>query len=293
VNERVNATLLLLLIGLLLAGCGGLSSPQDDGQRMALIEVLPGMDEIPDWSPDDEARTFDAENLYDLVDGQAESFFAYAFEEVVVRSYTDGTGAVLRLEVWQLASPTDAYGLLTTYRAGTPVSVGNEGDGDPGRRLDFWQDRYFVRVFALQPVTDADLQAFAQAVAAALPAGGERPALLDRLPTDARVERSAIFFRQEISIQSYLWLGGQNLLGLSPETEGVLARYDLGDATVQLLLVQYPDAEAAAAGLEALQTGQIGDVVAAQARENLLAAAFGGVDEAVASDLLAAALRND
>jgi hypothetical protein len=190
-----------------------------------------------------------------------------------------------------MATPADAYGLFTTYRAGVPVSVGNEGDADPGRRLDLWQDRYFVRVFARQPLPEADLRAFADAVVGVLPSGGEPPALVDRLPQDGLVAHSAVFFRLEISIQSYLWLGGENLLGLGPKTEGVLAQYDVGGQTAQLLLVQYLDAASASAGLEALQGGQVGGMVAAQARENLLGAVFGAVDEASANELMTVALK--
>jgi hypothetical protein len=159
------------------------------------------------------------------VDGQAEAFFAYGFEQVAVRRYENAEGAVLRVEVWQLATPADAYGLFTASITGTPAAIGNDGDADPGRRLAFWQDRYTVHVRARQELDDADLWGFGEAVSAALPEGGERPALVDRLPPDGLVERSAIFFHEEISIQSDLWLGGENLLGLGLETDGVLARW--------------------------------------------------------------------
>jgi len=147
-----------------------------------------------------------------------------------------------------------------------------------------------VSVRARPELPDASLRDLAQAVAAALPAGGERPALMDRLPPDGLVERSAIFFHQEISIQSEVWLGGENLLGLSHETDGVLARYAAGGEEERLLLIKYPDAEAASAGLAALQDAGVGRLVAADARGDLLGAVFGEVNEAVTDDLLAEAL---
>jgi hypothetical protein len=263
------------------------------------MEALPGDDGIAGWAPAGEARQFDAENLYDLVDGQADAFFAYAFEQVATRDYEDTSGRSLRIdtsgrslriEIWQLETPVSAYGLYTTFRAGTPVAYGNEGVVDPGRRLDFWQDRYLVRLFALEELPDADLYAFAGEVAGALPSGGELPLLLYRLPQDGLRERDAVFFHEEISIQSYLWLGGENLLGLGPETNGLLARYDLGDGPALLLLVQYPEASAAAAGRDALLTGQVDGLVLADAHQDLLGAVFGEVDEAQARTLLMSAL---
>jgi predicted small lipoprotein YifL len=270
----------LLLVALLsLAGCGATGAPS------------PTTFPPPGWTPSGEEQTFDTENLYDLVDGQADAFFAYAFERVSVRNYEDDTGAALRVEVWQLATPADAYGLFTTFRAGSPVAVGREGDGDPGRRLDFWQDRYLVRLFAPQPLDDGDLTAFARALETTLPPGGDRPVLLDNLPQDGRIERSDIFFHEEISFQSYVWLGGENLLGLSQQTDGILARYDLAGEMVYLLLVWYPDAAAATAALEALQAALPAPLAAAQVDGSLLGAVLGEADQAEAGALLDLALK--
>lgn len=75
-------------------------------------------------------------------------------------------------------------------------------------------------------------------------------------------------------------------------------RYDVGGAGAQLLLVQYPDAKAASAGLTALRQAQdialegsqVDGLVAAEARDNLLDTVFGDVNEATADTLLAGAL---
>ena len=270
------------LILLLLAGCGG--------RGVSLAGVFTEAGAFPGWTPVGEVETFTSENLYDLVDGQAESFFAYGFEQVATQSYENAEGTVLRVEIWQLATPADAYGLFTASVAGTPVDVGNDGDADPGRRLAFWQDRTTVQVHARQQVPDADLRRFAEAVSAALPSGGERPALVDRLPPHGLVERSVRFFHEEISIQDQLWLGGENLLGLSPQTDGVLARYDTGGVAVRLLLVRYPDAEAASAGRAALEGGQVDGLVSVDARGDLLGAVLGDMDQPAANALLTQAL---
>jgi hypothetical protein len=244
---------------------------------------------------------FDEENLYDLVNGQADSFFAYNFQRVAVGDYVpaakadddqDDEDAAMRIAVWQLATPGDAYGLFTTYRSGTPLAIGPgtpaepNADADPGRRLDFWQDRYFVRLFARQPVPEANLQTLAGTVAQALPGDAERPALIDRLPVDGLVPRSPIFFHSEISFQDRLWLGGENLLGLSADTDGVLARYETDGGTAQLLLVEYPDTQAAAAGLAALQDAEPGDLVAAETAQNLLGAVLGPASQSQAQSWL-------
>ena len=270
----------LLVFVLLLAGCAGESA--------SLADVFPDADTVQHWTPSD-VEIFDRENIYDLVNGQAEAFFVYGFEQVAVRNYENADGAILSVEVWQLATPADAYGLFSSGISGEPIAIGNEGDADPGRRLAFWQDRYYVHVRARQELPDASLRAFAGAVSMALPVGGERPTLVDQLPPDGLVERSDIFFHEELSIQNQVWLGGENLLGLSPETDAILARYAVGGAVARLLLVQYPDAEAASAGLAALEDSQINGLVTADVRDNLLGAVFGEVDAVMADKLLSEA----
>jgi hypothetical protein len=282
----------LLLVLLLLAGCGS--------QPAALTDLFPKASAVPNWTLAQEARVYNRDNLYDMVDGQADGFFVYGFEQVATQRYQDASGSVLEVAVWQVATPADAYGLFTAGLAGQPATIcpskdsGQcyEGDADAGRRLAFWQDRYYVQVYGRQPVPDADLQAFAGAVSAGLPAGAELPALVRRLPEDNLIERGFIFFHEEISIQTEIWLGGRNMLGLSPQTDGVLARYDVDGALAHLLLIQYPDAQAASAGLAALQSGQVDGLLAAEARDKTLGAVFGQVDPAEADDLLSKALGN-
>lgn len=277
----------LVLAGWLVA-CG---QPTPTETAVSPRDVFPGEDAVPGWTPNGDAETFDSETLFDLVNGQADAFFAYNFEAVAVQSYDGPEDAVMRIEVWQLATPADAYGLFTTNVSGAPADVGNAGDADPGRRLAFWQNRYYVQVRGQQAVSDGALRAFAETMATALPIGGETPALMSKLPSEGLVDRSAIFFRQEISIQDEVWLGGENILGLSAETEGVLTRYDVNGNSIYLLLVQYPDAQAASAALAAVSSGDIADLALADANGSLLGAIFGLATPEDVRQLLDAALQ--
>jgi hypothetical protein len=274
--------LIFLTFTLILSACASPSSSPSS--------PFPDGDSANGWTPSGESRVYDSENLFDLVNGQAEAIFAYGFEQVTVQDYEDSEGGVISIEVWQTETAPDAYGLFTSFRSGSPTQIGGEGDIDPGRRLAFWQSQYYVRVRTRQEVADADLWALAEAVAAALPSGGERPSLVDRLPVDGILESSVIFFHEEISVQSRLWLGGTNVLGLGRETDGVLATYVLGEARALLILVEYPDTGGASDGLAALQGGEIAELVSASASDSFLAAVFGEIEEAAANSLAAEAL---
>ncbi|MBN1936897.1 MAG: hypothetical protein JW934_19710 [Anaerolineae bacterium] len=260
-----------------------------------LRDFFPAGGAVEGWSKSGDLELYGSETLFDLVNGQADAFFAYGFEQVAVQNYQTTAGDTLRVYVWQLAMPASAYGLFTSNVAGQPVDVGNDGDADPGLRIIFWQDRYFAQVFAFRPVDDAVLTAFAGQVSNTLtasgapPDGSDRPALVDRLPPG---HSNLLFFHQEISAMAYVWLGGENLLGLSQETAGVLASYEVDGEPAYLMVIEYPNADAAAAGLQALHSGQIDEVIVADANGTLLGTVFGQGEASRVQDLLSSALQS-
>jgi hypothetical protein len=253
-----------------------------------LTDLFPKGDAVPGWHATSPAATYDQETLFDLVNGQADAFFAYNFRQVAVQSYENGTGDSIRVELWQLGSAADAYGLFSRNAAGESAEMGNDAEMDPGRRLAFWQDRYYVQVRANQVLPEADILAFATAIADALPRGGERPALLEELPATASGPRRRLFFRQEISVQDEVWLGGENILALDSQTLGALGEYSNDNETAYLLIIQYADGDAARQAMESLTTATIDGLVAATTSGKRLAAVFGSIEPAEAEALLSA-----
>ncbi len=279
--------LVMVLAAALLSACGG-KKPASVSAAVDFNKTFPT---VPGWTVSEALQTYDHDHLFNLVDGQADSFFIYGFEQVATQRYQNDAGIRLNTEIWRLATPADAYGLFTAGRAGTPATIGNEGDTDPGLRIAFWQDRYFVSVSVDQSVPDETLMAFAKDISEALPPGGEKPAIVNRLPQNGLVDRSGIFFHEEMSIQMEVWLGGENILGLSQATNGVVARYKFGDVTTRLMLIEYPSANEAAKALKALQAGDVSDLAASDQNGTLLGAVFGKVEASQAQALLQEALK--
>jgi hypothetical protein len=257
----------------------------------SLDSYFPASNSIGAYAASQPPRAYLHDNLFDFVDGQADTYFAYSFQQLSVQSYKNSGGLTLHVEIWQFASPADAYGVYTISRSDEPMAVGVDGSTTLEQRIAFWQDHYYVHVNCTDQLPQADLEAFAKAVAQALPQGGQRPALLLRLPTGSLVENKIVFFHLEITIQNEIYLGGENKLGLSPKTDGLLAHYTLGGQDASLLLIEYPDARAAAAGLKGLKSADVDDLVATQAKNNLLGGVVGKVDAAAAKGLLDQALK--
>lgn len=245
---------------------------------------------VSGWTPASPVASYDRDRLTELVNGQAEAYFAYGFESVAVRTYENAGGVTLRVEIWALSEPANAYGLFTWSRAGEPVGVGNSGDVDAGRRIAFWQARYYVQLRAAQPVPATELVSFAENLSARLPQGGQTPDLLSVLPEDGRRMDEAVYFRRELAIQDLIWLGGIDLLALDGRAAGVVAPYERDGQIAMLMVVAYPEATEAEGAASRLAEAGLDRMVAVSARDSLVAAVFGDVEANVADALIDDAL---
>lgn len=273
-----------ILLGIVLvAGCARPPEPTP-------AEFFPCSGDVPGWRPSGETQRYDRENLFDYMDGEAEMYFVFGFQEMRMQEYASGEGGPVRVEIYRLDADENAYGLFTFYRGGQLLEVGNEADLAPGGRLCFWQDCYFVRVFPIKKVEEGTIQAFAQHVAGELPPGGTPPELVSKLPSEKLVPRSEKFFHEKLALDNVIWTVDENVLNLSTETDALAAAYDYGGVEVRLLIVAYPEAEAAAGAFRGLKAARGETLSAAQQRDRYLVAVFQAPDEGAANDLLRRAL---
>jgi hypothetical protein len=276
-----------IVVMIALGGCGAPA-----GQGPAPEDLLPASGAVAGWERSGEVEVYVPEDLFDYMDGQAELFFVYNFERLAVQEYQRGQEGPIIVEVYQVASPADAYGLFSFYATGQPMDLGAGGSAEPGRLISFWQGRFYARVFAYGEAEQESLSALARQVAAGMPEEGGLPELVTRLPQENLVPGSTRFFHQKLSLDNLLWLGDENILDLSEQTDAVLAAYAYGEAQAQLLVVKYPDAATAEAAHAALEGSSLENLSAASQSAPYLVAVFEAPGQAIARELLQQALAN-
>ena len=71
-----------------------------------------------EWKLLEPVRTFGPDTLYEEIDGEAELVLPYGMERltVAVLGRTARPGSEVRLEIYRMASPRDAYGIWSQYR---------------------------------------------------------------------------------------------------------------------------------------------------------------------------------
>ena len=102
------------------------------------------------WRLIDPVRTFGPDTLYEEIDGEAELVLPYGMEclTVAVLGRTARPGSEVRLELYRMASPRDAYGIWSQYRypdqevLRIPPSEAIVSDTS----ADFFRGETFVRV---------------------------------------------------------------------------------------------------------------------------------------------------
>ncbi len=271
----------LVLAALLLAGCAGAGQPS-----------FPADDAVPGWTRSGQSETLSGDALAVSAAGLKDAAGQYALEGALQQRYVKSSGEQIEVQVWKMAEPGEAYGLWSALHSGRGLAgVGNNADSDGTRRLAFWQDRYFAQVLSDQAVTADELQAFGAALARQLPKGGKPPVLVQRLPQSGLEADSVIYFHQVAAIHKGIDLGGENVLGLSAETSGVLAGYRLEGQVFQLLVVAYPAGDDPAVHLSVLQNMGVAGLLVSGTQNGKLAAVFGQQTSDLVVNLLAEVLK--
>jgi hypothetical protein len=243
-----------------------------------LRDVLPAPDAVPGWYRNGATATYDRGNLPDWLKDRADLYLSYNFRALVVGQYANASGDIVQVEIYRLSTDADAYGLFALNSRGAPLDLGIDGELDEGHRLAFWQSRTFVQIVAQSQLDDGTLTAFGQAVCSALPEGGQRPSLVELLPTEGLGPARPRFFREKMAPGNIFWTGPEDVLGLDRDTEGVLAHYEIDGRRMDVLLIAFPGAARAQAAQSGLKRAGK-ELVKTDVKGRTLGAVFALLDE--------------
>jgi hypothetical protein len=131
-----------------------------------LASMLPLAGLPTDWtlgkSGDRHIETFNADNLYEKIDGRAESFIQYSVKGMAYAFYhpTGDPSNELQLYVFEMADALKALGKYGSEKPeeAKPVAIGDEGYTSAGSTL-FYSGRYYTQIVSTQD--DAKFAAFA------------------------------------------------------------------------------------------------------------------------------------
>jgi hypothetical protein len=267
-----------------LHGCGADRQPAG---------MLP--DEVNGWTPDGEDGRYDADTLYDYIDGGAEVYRALGVVSVVGRRYAKEGAPEIIADVFDMGSSEGAYGAYHhDPREGGTAGPGTESEYIAGA-LAFWKGRYFVSVLAMDDTEDVKeaVLSIGRHVADAIVGEGAAPEIVAVLPEAGLLEDHVRYFRGPMLLDRYYSLGDGNPLGLDDSSEGILARYRISidegeDVDYVVLVVRFATPDRADLGLAALGRMRPPESIeeGAVTRGPFLVAVFGVPDRETAQAVL-------
>jgi hypothetical protein len=199
-------------------------------------------------------QVFDADSIFDYIDGAGEVYRSYNMELIVARRFHKDGRPDIVVDAFDMGSAEDAFGVFTHDLDGEEAGIG-QGSVYKAGLLSFWQDRYFLSVYAEEetPESKAAVLDLGRGIAAAIPGRGEPPGLLGLLPGEGLERRKVRFFHSQAILNYHYFVAAENILGLGPETDVVLATYGGGAGRSLLLVAGYKDGTAAARAAESFR----------------------------------------
>lgn len=216
-------------------------SAEKDGRRAEMKRLLP--QKVEDYKADGKDEVYDRNTSFRYMNGAAELYRSYAFKLLIVRKYVKIGHPSILVELFDMGTSEDAFGIFSYQTEEEEVDVG-QGSDYGGGLLRFWKGKYFANIYSEKetPSTRKDILKIGHAVAENIKKGGQKPALIKLLPADGLSERSIRYFHLHLVLNHHYFLSHQNILRLGERTNGILATYPEPQTNEKtfLLLIQYP-----------------------------------------------------
>ena len=186
------------------------------------------------------------EDFYAYINGGAELYIHYGFKKLAKRTYLLNGDKQIKAEVFDMGAPKNAFGVFSYSKDTVNSSIGQDGQYIGGS-LIFWQDRYYVSVFAhreTEPVKQTILK-MGERIRNAIGREGHLPDVFRVMPEQDLVEGSTFYFHHHAWQNKYTFISHDNIFHLNEKTNALLSRYRGSQRPYHLLVVEYPDVKAA------------------------------------------------
>lgn len=222
------------------------------GPISPMLRLLP--EKAGEWTRVPTPQQYGPDDLWEYIDGGADQYLAYGFQEVVAAKYSNAAGATATVDIYRMAEPVGAFGIYAqeTNPKATPVRAGVEGQAGTDS-MRFWAANYYVKLVSTpsgKSSRDASV-ALGMGIAGGLGDPGASPPQLAIFPTRGLIAGSRRYVPTSI-------------LGQAGFANGFEAKYQAGPELSTLVIVPFKDAEAArgALGKYGAFLGQSGKPVA-------------------------------
>lgn len=189
--------------------------------------------EMAGWKQSGEIQIFSPANLYYYIDGGADLYLKYDFQELKVADYVNDRKASVTIEVYRHKSPVHAFGIYSQERLGNAnyLEIGAQGYGEKGV-LNFLIADCYVKMSGVDIGAEesAVLLGFAKKIVENQGGTGSLPAILSSFPRSGEKKNSEKFIAREF-------------LGYAFFHSAFTADYELSGKKFRLFVIEGSDRE--------------------------------------------------
>ena len=150
-------------------------------QENKISQHLPS--KVDAWSTIGDDKEYNEESLYEHINGGAELFISYGFNEAISRTYSKGGEAEISVDIYDMIESKNAYGVFSHSRESIDYTVG-QGCQIYEDAVLFWKDRYYVAILSFKCLDDTQtvLLEMAKQISKSIDSEGSLPGILSKLP---------------------------------------------------------------------------------------------------------------
>lgn len=167
------------------------------------------------------------QNLWDYIDGAADTYLTYGFVDLHVAEYKKGKN-VIKLEIYRHNDNTMAFGIYSTERSSSFrfLNLGSQGYIAEGA-INFFKGNYYVKIrtYSKNENTIKSAQSLAFIVADMLAGGSELPSELSLFPASGK----------KINEETYI---NESVLGHKFLNKAFKASYESGNDIFSIYIIE-------------------------------------------------------
>jgi len=187
--------------------------------------------EMSGWEQPEKPQLYSPETLYECIDGAADLYLSYEFQELSVAEYRDAQKASVTVEVYRHTTPTQAFGIYSQERLANAklLDIGAEGYQEP-TVLNFVTGSYYVKINGYETGAEDEriLLAFGRKIEQILGGRTSLPEILSAFPQEGRKQHSEKFISKDF-------------LGYSFFHSGFTADYELSGKAFKIFVIEGKD----------------------------------------------------
>ncbi len=187
--------------------------------------------EMGGWKQDGNPQVFSPRTLYEYINGAADLYLTYEFQDLNVAEYKGGGEAEVTVEVYRHGDSTQAFGIYSQERLANArfLDIGAQGYQEPNV-LNFVAGPYYVKVNGYNTGAEDErtMLAFGRKMEGILGGKSALPKIFSSFPREGMKKNTEKFI-------------SKNFLGYSYLHSGYTADYEVGDKKFKIFVIEGKD----------------------------------------------------